>query len=233
MRRFARLYAELDATTKTNAKVDAMAAYFAEAPPADAAWALFFLTGGRLKRLIGSRTLRAWAQELAGLPDWLVDDSYAAVGDTAETVALLVDATVGTARTGGERGLAWWMEQRVLALRRLDDAARREAVVAWWHELDREQRFVLNKLLTGGFRVGVSQGLVVRAIAKVSGLDTAVVSHRLMGRWQPTAENYEALLRGDDGAADASRPYPFFLASQLDAAPEAYFQLLVEISERT
>jgi len=220
MRRFAQLYAALDATTKTNAKVDAMAAYFESAPPADAAWALFFLTGERLKRLIGSRTLRAWAQELAELPDWLVDDSYAAVGDTAETVALLVDATAAEAGEGEELGLAAWMEERILPLRRLDEAGQKQAIQSWWRRLEREQRFVVNKLLTGGFRVGVSQGLVVRAIAQVSGLETAVVSHRLMGGWQPTAENYAALLRGDDGAADASRPYPFFLASQLEAEPE-------------
>ncbi len=221
MRRFAGLYAALDATTKTNAKIDAMAAYFADAPAADAAWALFFLTGERLKRLIGSRTLRAWVQELTELPDWLVDDSHAAVGDTAETVALLVDATVGGAGEVDELGLARWMEERILPLRRLDEAGRKDAIRSWWCRLDREQRFVVNKLLTGGFRVGVSQALVVRAIARVSGLDTAVVSHRLMGGWQPTAENYTALLRGDDGAADASRPYPFFLASQLEAEPES------------
>ncbi len=221
MRRFAGLYAALDATTKTNAKIDAMAAYFADAPAADAAWALFFLTGERLKRLIGSRTLRAWVQELTELPDWLVDDSYAAVGDTAETVALLVDATVDGAGEVDELGLARWMEERILPLRRLDEAGRKDAIRSWWCRLDREQRFVVNKLLTGGFRVGVSQALVVRAIARVSGLDTAVVSHRLMGGWQPTAENYTALLRGDDGAADASRPYPFFLASQLEAEPES------------
>ena len=220
MRRFARLYAALDATTKTNAKIDAMAAYFEAAPPQDAAWALFFLTGERLKRLIGSRTLRAWAQELARLPDWLVDDSYAAVGDTAETVALLVDATVGGAGEVDDLGLAAWMEERILPLRRLDEAGQKDAIQGWWRRLDREQRFVVNKLLTGGFRVGVSQGLVVRAIAEVSGLDGAVVSHRLMGGWQPSAANYTALMRGDDGAAHASRPYPFFLASQLEAEPE-------------
>ena len=220
MRRFARLYADLDATTKTNAKIDAMAAYFEAAPAQDAAWALYFLTGERLKRLIGSRTLRAWAQELAELPDWLVDDSYAAVGDTAETVALLVDATVGGAGEVDELGLAAWMEERILPLRRLDEAGQKDAIQGWWRRLDREQRFVVNKLLTGGFRVGVSQGLVVRAIAEVSGLDGAVVSHRLMGGWQPSAANYTALMRGDDGAADASRPYPFFLASQLEAEPE-------------
>ena len=180
MRRFAELYAALDATTRTNGKVDAMAAYFASAPAADAAWALFFLTGERLKRLIGSRTLREWALDLTGLPDWLVDESYAAVGDTAETVALLLDA-VG-AQEPEPASLAAWMEERIIRLRDLDADDQRRTVQGWWQALDRAQRFVLNKLLTGGFRVGVSQGLVVRAIAQVSGLDTAVVNHRLMGR---------------------------------------------------
>lgn len=219
MRRFAELYATLDATTSTNAKVDAMVAHFAAVPAADAAWALFFLKGERLKRLIGSRTLRLWALELAGLPDWLVDESYAAVGDTAETVALLLDA-LGAVEPGDE-SLVHWMEERILPLRREEADTQRAIVQGWWRTLDREQRFLLNKLLTGGFRVGVSQGLVVRALAGVSGLEPAVVSHRLMGRWQPTAAAWTALLGADDGTADVSRPYPFFLASQLDGAPDA------------
>ncbi len=218
MKRFAELYAALDATSSTNAKIEAMAAYFEAAPHDDAAWALFFLMGGRLKRFISSRTLREWALDLTGLPDWLVDESYAAVGDTAETVALLLDAV--------ERGeptplsLAGWMEQRILPLRMLDADVQRRTVQGWWRTFDREERFVLNKLLTGGLRVGVARGLVVRAIARIAGTDTAVIGHRLMGRWQPTAEAYSALLAGDDGDADVSRPYPFFLASPLEGPPE-------------
>ncbi len=217
MKRFAALYAALDSTAKTNAKIDAIVAYLDGAPAADAAWAIHFLAGERLKRFISSRTLRAWAQELTGLPDWIVDESYAAVGDTAETVALVLDAPTGAAPA--EAGLAAWMDARILPLRDLEPDQQRATVQAHWQSLDREQRFVLNKLLTGGLRVGVSRGLVVRAVAKVSGLDPAVVSHRLMGTWRPTASAYAALVSADDDGADASRPYPFFLASQLEGDP--------------
>ncbi|TVQ38931.1 MAG: ATP-dependent DNA ligase [Geminicoccaceae bacterium] len=218
MKAFAALYAALDATTKTNAKIDAMVAYFAAAAPADAAWALFFLTGQRIKRLVGSSTLRAWALEATDLPPWLMDESYAAVGDSAETVALLLDA-VPTTLASLELGLAAWLETRILPLRDLTEPERQAAVLGWWRGLDREQRFVLNKLLTGALRVGVSRGLVVRAIARLADLDPAVVGHRLMGPWRPTPAAWQQLLEGDDGAADASRPYPFFLASPLEAAP--------------
>lgn len=219
MKRFADLYAELDATTKTNAKIDAMAAYFGDAPAADAAWAVYFLTGERLKRLLGSRHLRQWAMEETGLPVWLVEDSYSAVGDTAETVALLLDG-LGS-QLPEPTPLAVWMEERILNLRGADAYLQAQTVKDWWRQLDRPQRFLLNKLLTGGFRVGVSRGLVVKALAKVSGLDTGTVSHRLMGHWQPTAEAFTALLAEDDGAADQSRPYPFFLASPLENEPES------------
>ncbi|MFW5678935.1 MAG: ATP-dependent DNA ligase [Pseudomonadota bacterium] len=227
MKRFAELYAALDATTRTSAKVDAMVAYFAAAPAEDAAWALFFLTGERLKRLIGAPALRAWALEATGLPAWLVAESYASVGDSAETVALLLDAVDtddgddgGDDGGGDDLGLAGWMETRILPLREMADVERQTAVTGWWRRLDREQRFVLNKLLTGALRVGVSRGLVVRAIARLSGLDEPVVAHRLMGGWRPTPSAWRALLAADDGGADLARPYPFFLASPLEAAPE-------------
>ncbi|MGF1474285.1 MAG: ATP-dependent DNA ligase [Geminicoccaceae bacterium] len=216
MERFATLYAALDATTKTNAKVKAMVDYFADVPAEDAAWAVFFLTGERLKRMIRSGDLRRWATDLAHLPDWLVDDCYASVGDTAETVALILDVV-----PGGERedlSLARWMEDRILPLRESAEDRQKDEVTAWWQRMDRHQRFVLNKLLTGGFRVGVSKLLVTRALAEVSGLDTKTISHRLMGRWQPSASAFEALLAADDGAVDIARPYPFFLASQLNPA---------------
>ncbi|MEO1089426.1 MAG: ATP-dependent DNA ligase [Pseudomonadota bacterium] len=223
MRRFAELYATLDSTTKTGAKVDAMVAYFQAVPSADAAWALFFLTGQRLKRLISSRTLRLWALEATGLPDWLVDESYAAVGDTAETVALLLDA-LGTATPAAD-SLSVWMDERILPLRGASDDEQRRQVVAWWRALDREQRFLLNKLLTGGFRVGVAKGLVVRAVAKLAALEPAVVSHRLMGQPAPTPAFFAGLIAGDDGGADDSRPYPFFLASPLEQPPTSLGRL--------
>ncbi len=208
MRAFAELYAALDETTRTNAKVAALTRYLKAAPPADAAWAVNFLIGRRPKRLLESRKLAQWAIEESGFPDWLFGECYQAVGDFAETIALLLPP----AAASSPLSLTYWVEERLLPLRDAGDASRRESLAAAWREMDEGQRFVWNKLITGEFRVGVSQNLVVRAISEVSGISTEVVAHRLMGEWQATPEFWSALVAPDVRDADASKPYPFFLA---------------------
>src|SRR5215213_1606925 len=90
MKAFAALYTALDETNKTNEKVDALTRYFASADPADAAWALYFLIGRRPRAAVTSTKLHLWAIEAAGIPEWLFGECYDAVGDFAETVALLL-----------------------------------------------------------------------------------------------------------------------------------------------
>ncbi len=144
-------------------------------------------------------------------------DAHAAVGDSAETVALLLDAAAMDASVPAPPlPLHRWLEERLLPLRGLAEEAQFAAVTSWWQSLPRDQVFILNKLLTGAFRVGVSKLLVVRALAELAGLPRPVLSHRLMGQWQPTAEGYRRLLAAEDGAIDHARPYPFFLASPLE-----------------
>jgi DNA ligase-1 len=218
MRRFSDLYEALDSTSSTRAKVEAMAEYLQAVPPEDAAWATFFLTGQRLKRLISGRTLRAWALRYTGLPDWLISDAHAATGDSAETVTLLVHQ--GAPAAGEPLPLHRWLEERILPLRALPDEQQYAEVTAWWRQLPARELFVLNKLLTGAFRVGVSQLLVVRALAAVAAMPRAAIAHRLMGRWQPTAAWYQGLLAADRADDDPSRPYPFFLASPLEQTPD-------------
>ncbi len=215
MKAFTELYAALDETTRTNAKVAAMAGYFAAAPPADAAWAAHFLSGNRPKRLIPARRLAGWAGERAGVPEWLFGECHQAVGDLAETVALLLDGGPGA---GGS--LAHWVEERLLALRGLDEEAQRAAVVAAWSELDGRQIFVWNKLITGAFRVGVSRRLVLRALARATDIDAATLAHRLMGGWRPSADAWRRLIAPDTRDADLSRPYPFCLAHPLAGEPD-------------
>ena len=212
MRAFAELYAALDETTKTNAKVAALTRYLAAAPPEDAAWAVNFLIGRRPKRLLESRKLAQWAIEEANVPDWLFGECYHAVGDFAETIALLLPP----AAASSPLSLTYWVEERLLPLRDADDAARRASLAAAWREMDEGQRFVWNKLITGEFRVGVSQSLVVRAISEVSGISTEAISHRLMGEWQATPEFWLGLIAPDVRDADVSRPYPFCLAYPLE-----------------
>lgn len=216
MKAFADLYAALDATTKTNEKIAAMSAYFRSAPAEDTAWAVHFLIGRRPKRLIATRDLVAWAIDEAGMPDWIFGECYQAVGDLAETIALLLPA----AQTSSDKPLRYWVEERLLPLRDWDDAARRTSMIESWREMSEGQRFAWNKLITGEFRVGVSQNLVVRALAGASGVDANVLAHRLMGEWQPTADFAAQILAKETADADVSRPYPFCLAYPLEGEVE-------------
>jgi DNA ligase-1 len=164
---FADLYAELDASTSTLHKVDALERYFRVAPPEDAAWAVYVLAGGKPRQAVPSRVLREAAREAAGLPQWLFEESYQAVGDLAETIAHLLPPPTEIA---GE-GLAEWMSTRLLPLRGASPEHVKRTLREDWARLDWNGRFVLNKLITGGLRVGVSRLLVVRALARAAGLD--------------------------------------------------------------
>jgi DNA ligase-1 len=218
MRRFSTLYEALDRTTSTNAKVAALVDYFRAAPAADAAWAVFFLTGRRLKRVVPSAGLRAWSQEVTGIPDWLLGECYSAAGDFGELVALALDA-VPPGPPEPDRPLATWVEERLLPLQSAEPDAQRAMVIQWWLGLPRGERFLLNKLLTGEFRVGVSHTLVVRALATVAGTEPTTVAARLMGDWTPSAGWFAAVTTAHATDVDASQPYPFYLASPLEGLP--------------
>ncbi len=219
MQRFVTLFQVLDQTTSTNSKVEAIANYLAESSPADAAWAVYFLSGRRLKRLIGHATLKQWLVDEVDLPQWLIEDTYDSVGDLAETIALLSD--LDTVANETTTSLTQWITELLLPLRDREPAEQRAAVTKWWAELPYAQNFVVNKLLTGALRIGVSQTLVARAIALHAGLPKATILHRMMGEWEPTAEFYLQLIGEDDGSAAISRPYPFCLAAGLEQLPEA------------
>ncbi len=215
MRAFVALVEQLEQTTRTTARVAALEAYFKQAPAADAAWALALLTGRRQRRPVSSTLMRQWAGQAADVPDWLVDECYGAVGDLGETLALLVAQPRTDAPS--TRSLASWMDDVVTPLRGLPPEQQAERVRAAWQGLSVTEALVVNKLIGGSFRLGVSQGLVVRALARVLGVSEAVLTERLMGAWQPTAEFYEGL--GADasaGGADPAQPYPFYLAHALD-----------------
>ena len=215
MRRLVDLYEALDSTTSTNAKVEALVAYFRATPPEDAAWGLYFLTGRRLKRLVPSKGLKQWVRELSDTPEWLFDEAYASVGDLAEIIALLLDQAERPTHTE-ELSLSRWMEERILPLAGLSLPEQRERITGWWHVLPRRELFIFNKMLTGELRVGVSDTLVVRALAQFAGLPPASVSHRLMGTWAPSRAFFEQLVAPDVSDSDSSRPYPFYLASPLE-----------------
>ena len=220
MRVFCELYDQLDRARGTRDRVAALVNYFQTVPAADGAWALRCLLGKQRKRLITGRRLREICLEGTNLPEWLFEDCYSHVGDTAETIALLWRGADAGADAGAEAAgdpLHHWMEHSLPAVAALEGEAQAEAVRALWSGLPARELLVFNKLLTGGFRVGVAQGLVVRALARVSGLEEPMLTHRLMGGFQPSAAAFEALLApGEGGESALSRPYPFFLASPLE-----------------
>ena len=216
MRAFAELYRKLDETTSTNRKIAAMVDYFEMVPPEDAIWSIRFLIGRKPRQVVPTRKLMEWASELAGIPNWLFEASYDVVGDLAETITLLLPKSTGTS----DRPLNRWVEKDLLPLRGADLKVQKKGICEAWRRMDDDQRFVWNKLITGGFRVGVSQRLVVRALSKYSSVDTATISHRLMGDWPPTADYFHRILSSDTKDTDISRPYPFYLCYPLNDDPE-------------
>ncbi len=216
MRQFAELFKNLDETTKTNSKVLALVEYFNTAKPEDAIWAVSFLTGRKPKQIIPTRKLREWSAELAGIPDWLFNESYESVGDLAETITLLLPK----ASSSTDDPLHYWVEEKLIPLRKEKEEKQKAEMISAWLKMNNNERFVWNKLITGGFRVGVSAKLVVKALALFTGIDDSVISHRLMGNWKPTASFYKKIISNNTQDADISRPYPFYLAYQLETEVE-------------
>ncbi|MFN7123541.1 MAG: ATP-dependent DNA ligase, partial [Hydrogenophaga sp.] len=230
MKRFAALYRELDASTATREKQAALQRYFNEAPADDAAWAVYFLAGGKPRQTVPTRVLREQALAATRLPEWLFEESYQTVGDLAETVSLLLPP----ASAPVERGLAEWLTQHLLPLRGLPPELLAERLRAQWDAVPDDQRFVYFKLITGGFRVGVSKLQVTQALAAVAGVSPQRVAQRLMGYThigaQPTAAAYATLVAPESDAETnqktSGQPYPFFLAHPWNEPLERFDELL-------
>ena len=229
MKAFAELYSRLDATTSSNAKLSAMRDYFASVPPEDAAWAVYFLAGGRPRQLVPTKLLREQAMMLGKLPEWLFEESYQSVGDLAETLSLLLPEAVHSS----DQGLAIWMEEKLLPLRGLPPQELAERLPTFWSQLDRISLMVCIKLITGSFRVGVSKLLVTRALAALADIDSKRVAQRLVGYTdlsnRPSAEGFQKLIAAeseDEHAQRGGQPYPFFLAHALQQPVDQFETLL-------
>lgn len=214
MKLFTELYTELEQTNKTNEKVGALKFYFERADARDAAWALYFLSGRKPRQIVPSKKLREWAIEISKIPEWLYEESRDTVGDGAETIALLLPNNSSTDDTP----LHVLVEKRLLSLRGVEEAIQHEEVLSSWQAMNYSQRLVYNKLISGSFRVGVSQLLVTRALSQVNDVPTDIIAHRLMGDWQPTPEFYEKVvsIEMDADERPIARPFPFHMAHQID-----------------
>ncbi len=211
MKDFAALFTRIDESTKTTVKTAALADYFQTATPEDRLWTIALFTGRRPKRTITATRLREWAAEVAGLPDWLFEESYSIVGDLAETIALVLPP----ATESENQTLTHWISF-IKSLSVLEDDSRKAGILKAWDSLPSTERFLFTKLLTGGFRIGVSAKLITRALAQATGQEEATLTHKLMGNWTPDTTTWDALIEADDPTADLSRPYPFYLAYGLD-----------------
>lgn len=211
------LFEALDASNKTNDKVTALVNYFQSASPQDSLWMIALFTGRKPKKPLTATEMRQWAAEFLNIEIWLFEECYAVVGDIAETIALLFD-THKTELTFSF-GLTQMMEE-ITQMQQCSAEEKRRLLLHYWRQLDKHSCFVFNKLLTGGFRIGVSQQLLVQALAKYLKREAAEITHRLMGKWTAYTHTFEDLLLSENKGDDASKPYPFYLAYPLETTPQ-------------
>jgi len=213
MRLFAELVVKLGTSTKTNDKLDALTRYFGMSADEDKVWVIALFSGRRPKRTVNATQLQEWCMAAAGLPAWLFEESYHTVGDLAETIALLLPESQSQESTPEGADLSWYLQQ-LIALGKEEESVKKDFVLNCWKQMNKEERFVFNKLITGGFRIGISQKTIVNALAKTAGVDAAIIAHRISGDWDPAKTSFTALLGGE--GEDLSRPYPFYLAYALE-----------------
>ncbi len=215
MKKFAKLVSILGTATKTNEKLEALSHYFATAAEEDRVWVIAIFSGRRPRRAVTSTLLQTWCAELVQLPAWLFEECYHTVGDLAETIALLLPDSEGkdTSNT-----VSYYMKQ-LIRLSKAEEPEKKNFVVNSWQEMSKEERFVFNKLITGGFRIGVSQKLMVNALAKTVHAEPSVIAHRISGNWDPAAISFTELMNHDGSFIDHSKPYPFYLAYALEQDP--------------
>ncbi len=226
MQIFAELIHRLDQSTKTGDKLEALAWFFKHASATDSVWVIAIFSHRRPKRQVSTKQLQAWCQEKAGIPDWLFEESYQAVGDLAETIALLLPSATGT----HSQSLTEWIDW-LQNMGKDTEEIKKIKILAAWDQFTSLERFVFNKLITGGFRIGVSQNLLIQALATHTGLSQAQVAHRLMGNWNPEKVSLEELLHQDNQGEDQSKPYPFFLANPIEASFQESFSISEWLAE--
>lgn len=213
---FTQLFIALDQTNKTAAKSKLLSEYFKQASPADAAWAIYFLMGERMKRLVKTADLKQWACELSHYPEWLFAECYDHVGDLAETLALCIFSKDKFRKAPLKMSLSELIENYLLPIKTMEPEAQSQRIIDLWSSMDFSMALVLNKLITGGFRVGVSKSLVIKSLAENASVDPAVMAHKLMGQWEPTEANFKDLFTEIATEDEVLRPYPFCLAYPLE-----------------
>jgi DNA ligase-1 len=216
MKMFAKLFDELDSTTSTNEKITALARYFRLAPPSDALWAVLLLTGRINRKTLTANALKKLFLTATQYPEWLYDECYSQVGDTAETLSLLAQ-TLKLCRKSEdsleERTLTEWLDSEIPILGKIEtEELKAQAILRHWKALSSLEVFIFNKLLTGGFRVGVSEKIVIRGLSEVFEVPTDQIAHRMTGLGTTEQKTFEQLISKDVFEVSHNQPYPFCLA---------------------
>lgn len=214
---FAKLVTEISTSTKTNDKLQSLVDYFAVAPDEDKVWVIAIFSGRRPRRVVNSRLMRDWCAEITNYPSWLFDECYHTVGDLAETLALLLPETKESSQVN--KNLSHYLET-FISIEKQDESVRKKFIIESWNQMNRDERFVFNKLITGSFRIGVSQKTIVNALSKTVDLSASVIAHRISGNWDPVTTTFDHLLSESASVSDFSKPYPFYLAYALEDFPE-------------
>ena len=215
MKHFAELIKTLDSTNKTTLKVEALTHYFKNADDRDKVWTIAILSHRRPPRPVNTTLMREWASELANIPMWLFEESYHIVGDLAETIALVIPP----ARENTEKSLNQFL-QEIIELKPKDEATKKEYLHTNWLALNYYERFVFTKLITGSFRIGVSQKLMTRALSKATNIDEDILAYKMMGNWKPEKTTFKKLILEENEEDYLSKPYPFYLAYAIDGEVE-------------
>ena len=216
MKNFANLIKSLDSSNKTNVKVEALTAYFRTASPEDKVWTIAILSHRRPPRPVNTTLLRLWANELANIPMWLFEESYHIVGDLAETIALIIH----TNEAHSSKSLTTYL-QEIIALKSKPEAEKKTYLQENWLALNYYERFVFTKLITGSFRIGVSQKLMTKALSKAEGIDENILAYKLMGNWNPNTTTFHDLILAEKSSDYISKPYPFYLAYPIEGEIES------------
>ena len=219
MQTFSLLYTKLDQTNSTLDKIEILSNYFRKADYEDAAWTIYIIMGKQKKRIVKRTTLMKVLEKVSGYENWIISDAYATVGDFAETVSLLLGHDRPTFQAKKRSSIACWMKNEINPLSKLTEEEHLSKVTDWWTTLSQIDCFVVTKILTGGLRVGVSDNLLARSLSESFGIAKDVITHRLMGDWEPSNNFFDALINPSSQSDRASLPYPFFLASPLQINP--------------
>ncbi len=216
MKKFAELIRKLDSTNKTTLKVEALTEYFRSAPPKDKVWTIAILSHRRPPRPVNTTLMREWASELSGIPLWLFEESYHIVGDLAETIALVLPSSEDTT----EKSLSQFL-QEIIDLKKKPENQKKEYLFENWLNLNYYERFVFTKLITGSFRIGVSQKLMTRALSRATDIDEDILAYKMMGNWEPSKISFDKLILEQHEEDFLSKPYPFYLAYAIENEPES------------